>query len=53
MEPNYTILAVVALVLFAIILFFLSKNRRDRKKLEEKLNRPDVPPHRHEEDDLN
>ena len=39
MEPNWLIIAVVALLVLSFLCFIILRNRRDRKKFEDQLNR--------------
>jgi len=47
MELNYVIVGLVALAIITGLLWFIRRNRRDRKDLERKLNRQDMDPERH------
>jgi preprotein translocase subunit YajC len=38
MQINGTVLAIVAIILLALMLFMVVRNKKDRKKLEDQLN---------------
>ena len=48
---NYFIIAVVLLIVIVLLILFLRRNARDKKSLEDRLNRRDIKPERHDKDD--
>jgi len=51
MEINRMVLGIIVLLVLCLVLFIVIKNKRDRKKLENRLNEPDMRPERHEEEE--
>lgn len=45
------VIGIIVLLVLFLVLFVVIKNKRDRKKLENRLNEPDIRPERHEEEE--
>jgi large-conductance mechanosensitive channel len=56
MQINGTVLAIVAIILLALMLFMVVRNKKDRKKLEDQLNqdykKPKNEEHTEDADDI-
>jgi len=51
MEVNGTTLVIVGVILIALLLFLITKNKKDRKELENQLNKDYKKPKEAEHDD--
>ena len=56
MQINGTVLAIVAIVLLALMIFMVARNKKDRRKLEDQLNqdykKPKDAEHTEDADDM-
>jgi hypothetical protein len=47
---NNMIVVLVLLAAIGLVIFLIKRNKKDRRELEDEINRPDVRPEKHEED---
>ena len=52
MEINYLVVVPVLILVIALILFLIRRNRKDQKKLEQELNESELKPEKHDKDHL-
>lgn len=49
MIVNYVIMGTFTVGILVLVVFLIIKNQRDRKKMEQQMNRPQTPPKKHPE----
>ncbi|ETZ24874.1 hypothetical protein [Pedobacter sp. V48] len=52
MEINYLVVVPVLILVIALILFLICRNRKDQKKVEQELNESELKPEKHNKDHL-
>lgn len=52
MELNYLIIIPVIIIIAALVIFLIRRNRKDENELEQRLNKPDLKPEKHDEDNI-
>jgi len=52
MEINYLVVVPVLILVIALILFLIRRNRKDQKKLERELNQSELKPEKHDKDHI-
>ena len=50
MEVNYFIVVLVLLAAILFILWFIKRNRKDKKEFEKEINQKELTPEKHDED---
>ncbi len=48
---NYPIIALVFLIVLALVIYLIRRNRKDRKKFESEIIRSELKPEKHEEEE--
>ena len=49
MNINYTVVAIVSLVVVLLIIFLIRSNQKDKKKLEKGMNEEEITPEKHKD----
>ena len=49
MDTNYSLVVLAVIVAVCLIVFLIVRNKKDRRKFEEDVNQPDVPPEKHDD----
>jgi preprotein translocase subunit YajC len=49
MDTNYSLVVLAVIIAVCLVIFLVLRNKKDRKKFEENVNQPDVPPEKHED----
>jgi preprotein translocase subunit YajC len=52
MEVNYVVIGLILLAAIVFIVWFIKRNRKDKKEFEEEINRKELPPEQHDEDQV-
>ena len=52
MNPNYITIALVLMAAIILLIIIIRKNRADRKKFEQQMNREDIEPEQHKSDSI-
>lgn len=50
METNFVIIGLIFLLVLCLIVYLISKNKKDRKKFEQDLNQSEMRPEQHEDE---